>query len=74
MTWYTFNYEPDLSNPLPITTDIFQTMQVFSDSIKAEKKQIMDAYFKAIKNGSVDNAAMKALGDSLEEDFEDAAA
>lgn len=74
VTWYTFNYEPDLSNPLPITTDIFQTMQVFSDSIKAEKKQIMDAYFQAIKNGSVDNAAMKALGDSLEEDFEDAAA
>ena len=74
VTWYTFNYEPDLSNPLPITTDIFQTMQVFSDSIKAEKKQVMDAYFKAIKEGSVDSAAMKALGDSLEEDFEDAAA
>lgn len=74
VTWYTFNYEPDLSNPLPITTDIFQTMQVFSDSIKAEKKDVMDAYFKAIKEGSVDSAAMKALGDSLEEDFEDAAA
>lgn len=74
VTWYTFNYEPDLSNPLPITTDIFQTMQVFNDSIKAEKKQVMDAYLKAIKEGSVDNAAMKALGDSLEEDFEDAAA
>ena len=49
-------------------------MQVFNDSIKAEKKQVMDSYFKAIKEGSVDSAAMKALGDSLEEDFEDAAA
>jgi hypothetical protein len=74
VTWYTFNYAVDLGNQIPLTMPVYQTMEVFFNSIKAEKADIMDSYFKAIKQGSVDNAAMKALGDSLEEDFEDAAA
>jgi len=74
VTWYTFKYDVDLGNQIPLTMPVYQTMEVFFNSIKAEKAEIMDSYFKSIKKGSVDSAAIKALGKSLDDDFEDAAA
>lgn len=73
VVWYTPNYSVDLSKTLPMTQDVYDTMRVFADTIKAENKQITDAYFSAIKEGALDEKAYEALGDSLDDDFEDVA-
>jgi len=71
--WYTFSYKPDLKNELGMTKDVHDTMLVFADAIRAENKYVDEHYFKAIKEGSIDSAAIDALGDSLDADFEDVA-
>lgn len=73
VVWYTPTYDVDLSTRLPVTKEIFDTMQVFAETIKAENRQIDDAYFKSIKEGAIDEAAYRALGDSLDDDFDDVA-
>lgn len=73
VVWYTPTYSVDLSKSLGITQDVFDTMKVFAETIKKENKQITDAYFKAIKEGALDEAAYDALGDSLDADFEEVA-
>lgn len=73
VVWYTPTYSVDLSKALGLTQDVFDTMKVFAETIKTENKQITDAYFKAIKEGALDEAAYDALGDSLDADFEDVA-
>lgn len=70
VVWYTFNYEPDLSNMLPFTKLVHDTSIVFADSIRSENKYIDSQYMKAITEGSIDGSAMKAL-DSLDADFEE---
>jgi len=71
--WHTPVYDVDLSNPLPITQDIFDTMRVFAETIKEETKYVRDAYFKALSEGAIDQKAIDALGDSLDNDLEDVA-
>ena len=72
VVWYTFQYEPDLSNVLTFTKDVRDTSIVFAESIRAENKYIDSQYMKAITEGSIDGAAMTAI-DSLDADFEDVA-
>lgn len=71
--WHTPVYDVDLSNPLPITQDIFDTMKVFAETIKDETQYVRDAYFKALSEGAIDQKAIDALGDSLDNDLEDVA-
>jgi len=73
VVWYTFNYTTDLKNELGMTKDIHDTMLVFADALRAENKYVDERYFKAIKEGSIDSAAIDALGDSLDADFEEVA-
>ena len=73
VVWYTFGYKPDLKNELGMTKDVHDTMLVFADAIRAENKYVDEHYFKSIKEGSIDSAAIDALGDSLDADFEDVA-
>tara|TARA_R100001377_G_scaffold79129_1_gene57213 strand:- start:3481 stop:4335 length:855 start_codon:yes stop_codon:yes gene_type:complete len=73
VVWYTFNYYTDLKNELGMTKDIHDTMLVFADALRAENKYVDERYFKAIKEGSIDSAAIDALGDSLDADFEEVA-
>ena len=73
VVWYTFNYTTDLKNELGMTKDIHDTMLVFADALRAENKYVDERYFKAIKEGSIDSAAIDALGDSLDSDFEEVA-
>ena len=72
VVWYTFQYEPDLSNVLTFTKDVRDTSIVFAESIRAENKYIDSQYMKSITEGSIDGAAMTAI-DSLDADFEDVA-
>lgn len=73
VVWYTFNYTTDLKNELGMTKDVHDTMLVFADALRAENKYVDEHYFKSIKEGSIDSAAINALGDSLDADFEDVA-
>ena len=77
--WYLFNYDIDLSNPLvmdlkdPYSQALRDTMKVFADTIKAENTYVDDKYFDALKEGALDERAVEALGDSLDDDFEEVA-
>ena len=71
--WYTPTYSVDLSNPLPVTQEIFDTMKVFAETIKRENEAIREAYWNARNEDMKDQAAIKGLGDSLDDDFEDVA-
>jgi len=73
VVWYTFGYTPETSTVLDLTKEVRDTMKVFGDSIRAEHKYIDEQYFKALSEGSIDNAALEALGDSLDADFEEVA-
>ena len=77
--WYLFNYDIDLSNPLvmdlkdPYSQALRDTMKVFADTIKAENTYVDGKYFEALKEGALDERAVEALGDSLDDDFEEVA-
>lgn len=73
VVWYLFKYNVKLGNILPITQEVFDTMKVFAGTIEAENKYVDEQYFKALTEGSIDNAALQSLGDSLDDDFEDVA-
>lgn len=73
VTWYTFNYDLDTSETLPLTQEVYDTMRVFADQIKEENKYVDDKYFEALKDKAYDDKAIDALGDSLDDDFEDVA-
>jgi len=73
VTWYTFNYDVDLSTTLPLTQEVYETMKVFADQIKSENAYVDGKYFEALKEGAIDQGAIDALGDSLDDDFEDVA-
>ena len=72
VVWYTFQYEPDLSNILTFNKEVRDTSIVFAESIRAENKYIDSQYMKSITEGSIDGAAMTAI-DSLDADFEEVA-
>jgi hypothetical protein len=55
-----------------MTKDVFETMKVFADTIRAENKYVDDQYFKAVKEDSLDTSAIAAIEDSLDADFVDA--
>jgi hypothetical protein len=48
-------------------------MKVFADTIKAENTYVDGKYFEALKEGALDERAVEALGDSLDDDFEEVA-
>jgi hypothetical protein len=75
VVWYTPTYKVDVSKKLDMTQEVFDTMSVFAQAIKKENQEIDAKYFTAIKEGSLDNKAMKALNieDSLDNDFVDVA-
>ena len=70
--FFKIHWEPLLTDTLPMTKDVFETMKVFADTIRAENKYVDDQYFKAVKEDSLDTSAMEAIEDSLDADFVDA--
>ena len=78
-SFFKIHWEPDLKNKLPMTKDVFETMKVFADTIRAENKYVDDMYFKAVEEkerarneDAIDGAAIAAIEDSLDSDFVDA--
>jgi hypothetical protein len=48
-------------------------MKVFAETIQRENETIRTAYWDARNEDMKDQAAIKGLGDSLDDDFEDVA-
>ena len=78
-SFFKINWEPDVKNKLPMTKDVFETMKVFADTIRAENKYVDDMYFKAVEEkerarneDAIDGAAIAAIEDSLDSDFVEA--
>ena len=77
--WYTFNYDVDVSKRLtldfkdPYSKALKETMKVFADTIKAENKYVDEKFYASYKEGALDDKAIEALGDSLDDDFEEVA-
>ena len=73
VTWYTYKYDLDLSSTLPLTQEVYDTMKVFAETIKKENDWVDQKYFEALRSDALDEKAINAIGDSLDDDFEDVA-
>ncbi len=73
VVWYTFHFEPDLSNPLGLDQETVDSIGAIADYIKSENKGITTAYNAALTNQKMDQRALNAIEGDLESDFVDAA-
>ena len=71
VTWFTFQFKPDLKNPLGLDDKVVETIQVIADSIKSENNRIKKAYDAAVASQSLDRQALDAIQNSLDDDLED---
>lgn len=71
--WYTFVFTPDLKDPLALDQDTYDSMAFIADMIREENASIDEKYEAALREDSIDGDAIEALGDSLDDDFEDVA-
>lgn len=71
--FFKIHWKPLLNNKLTLDRDAFETMKVFAETIRIENKGIDKEHFAKMKEGSIDTKAIKALGDSLDDDLEDVA-
>lgn len=73
VTYYTFNYEVDLGNPVPLDQLTYDTMLHIVNMVKEENEKIDAKYQAAVRGKGVDSAALKAVEiieeDSLEDDL-----
>jgi len=72
VTWYTFVYGKK-DGPVAIDQATYDTMVHIADMISTENKKVDDAYFNAAREDALDASAYNALGDSLDDDFDDVA-
>ena len=73
IVWYTFEYAFDPTSPLPVTQEIFDSVKAVADLVRAENKQVDDAYMSAIRDG-IDATEYSFLDDGdLDSDLEDVA-
>lgn len=70
--WFTMHFEPNLTEPLPLTQDIVDTMIFISEMINDENAKVDAEYDKAVRNLALDEDALDALEGDLADDFEDA--
>ena len=71
--WHTFEWSLDPKAPMAITQDVYDSIVYVAELVRAENAVVDKSYFDAIKEQSVFQGAMDALGDDLEADFEDVA-
>jgi len=72
VSWYVYKYDVDMSTTLPMTSQVIETMKVFAENIDKETKWVDQKYFEALRENVLDEVAIDALGDSLDDDFEEA--
>jgi hypothetical protein len=69
VVYYTFDYEPDLLNPVPLDDDTYQTMLRFAEMISSDNDKIKQKYNASLGGiDSIDLEAMNALDADLEDD------
>jgi hypothetical protein len=69
VVYYTFDYEPDLLNPVPLDDDTYQTMIRFAEMISSDNDKIKQKYNASLGGiDSIDLEAMNALDADLEDD------
>ena len=69
VVYYTFDYEPDLLNPVPLDDDTYQTMLRFAEMISSDNDKIKQKYNASLGGmDSIDMEAMNALDADLEDD------
>ena len=69
VVYYTFDYEPDLLNPVPLDDDTYQTMLRFAEMISSDNDRIKQKYNAALGGiDAIDMEAMNALDADLEDD------
>lgn len=71
VVYYTFDYEPDLLNPVALDDDTYNTMLHFAEMIQSENDKIKSKYNASLGGfDAIDVEAMEALDSDLEDDFE----
>jgi hypothetical protein len=71
VVYYTFDYEPDLLNPVPLDDDTYQTMLRFAEMISSDNDRIKQKYNASLGGiDSIDMEAMNALDADLEDDHD----
>lgn len=74
VTYWVFHYEPDFTNKLKLTPEIFQTINGLKNQIAELNKAIDKKYYDAINGRTSDDdaiAAIKTVGGSLDDDMSD---
>ena len=59
VVYYTFDYEPDLLNPVSLDDDTYQTMLHFADMITSENDKIKQKYNASL--GGIDAIDVEAM-------------
>ena len=73
VVWYTFEFAPDLKNPVGLDENVLESIKAIRDAIRGENKRIEAEYLAALRNQNVDQAAIEAIEGSLDDDLVDAA-
>ena len=73
VTWFTFHFKPDLTNPVGLTQEVLDTIKSIHDSIRAENKRVDAAYEAALRSEKLDQSAIDAIEGSLDTDLVDTA-
>ena len=73
VVWFTFHFDPDLKKPLSLDQDVVDSISAIADAIRNENARVDQAYKAALTNQSLDQNAIDALENALEDDLEDVA-
>jgi hypothetical protein len=73
VTWFTFHFAPDLKTPLGLDETVMESIKAIRDAIRSENDRVNAAYKKALRNDTLDQAAIDALEGSLDADLVDVA-
>lgn len=73
VTWFTFHFDPDFKNLLGMDQDVVDSIGAVVQAIRTENARIDKAYKAALSNKALDQSAIDALENALEDDLEDVA-
>lgn len=71
VVWFTFHFSPDFKNPLGLDEKVVETITTIADAIKSENNRVKKAYDMALSSQQMDQQAIDALNNSLDDDLED---
>jgi hypothetical protein len=72
VVYYTWSYKPDLSVQIPLQPEVHKTMMHFAKMVMEDNKKIEESYTRSLKERSIEDAALDAMENGLENDLQDA--